>query len=200
MIRFAPTITAGFLCLALGGCALAGSHPPTTYDLIAPRAFAGSTHPAHWQLVVDEPDAVRALDTDRIMVCPKPGQISYFKGAAWSDRLPRLLQARMVETFQNTGVVKAVSSSMDQVDGDYTLDTEIHAFQIDIDQGGPAADVDIFAKLINSKSSRVVASKAFSARVLAANDSTQAGVDALNQALTEVLQDATNWVSRRGRS
>jgi cholesterol transport system auxiliary component len=179
--------------LSLGGCA--ASHPPTTYDLIAPRAFAGSTHPANWQLIVDQPSALQALNTNRIMVRPAPGQIAYYKGAAWGDRLPSLLQARIIETFQNTGAVRSVSSSADMVTGDYTLDSEIRAFQVDINRPSVAANVDLFVKLVNSRTGRVVASRDFSARIPAPNDSTQAGVNALNQALTEVLQDTANWVS-----
>jgi cholesterol transport system auxiliary component len=71
--------------------ALGGNSAPTTYDLIAPRSFAASAKPARWQLVVNEPTAVHALDTDRIMVRPRADQISYYKGVAWSDRLPHLL-------------------------------------------------------------------------------------------------------------
>lgn len=69
MSRSAPIFTTGLICLGLAGCALAlgGNAAPTTYDLIAPRSFAASAKPARWQLVVNEPTAVHALDTDRIM-------------------------------------------------------------------------------------------------------------------------------------
>ncbi|MGB6388699.1 MAG: ABC-type transport auxiliary lipoprotein family protein, partial [Methyloceanibacter sp.] len=191
MTRSAPIIALGLMCLGLAGCALAlgGSAAPTTYDLIAPRSFAATAKPARWQLVVNEPTAVHALDTDRIMVRPRADQISYYKGVAWSDRLPHLLQVRTIETLQNSGAVKAVTSSSDRVDGDYSLSMEIRAFQIDAGNGRPAADVDIFAKLIDNNSSRVVATKGFSTRVPAASDAPAAGVAALNQALAEVLQD-----------
>ena len=53
---------------------------------------------------------MHALETDRIMVRQGGDKISYYKGIAWSDRLPRLVQARMIETFQNSGAVKAVSA------------------------------------------------------------------------------------------
>lgn len=199
MTRSAPIIALGLMCLGLSGCALAlgGSAAPTTYDLIAPRSFAATAKPARWQLVVNEPTAVHALDTDRIMVRPRADQISYYKGVAWSDRLPHLLQVRTIETLQNSGAVKAVTSSSDRVDGDYSLSMEIRAFQIDAGNGRPAADVDIFAKLIDNNSSRVVATKGFSTRVPAASDAPAAGVAALNQALAEVLQDTSTWVSAR---
>ena len=74
---------------------------------------------------------------------------------------------------------------------------EIRAFQIDNTNGRPAADVDIFAKLIDNNSSKVVASKGFSTRVASASDTPSASVAALNQALTEVLQDTSSWVATR---
>ncbi len=191
MSRSARALPAGLLCLGLVGCALAGNHAPATYDLVAPRSFAASAKPARFQLVVTEPSAVHALETDRILVRQGGDAISYYKGIAWGDRLPRLVQARMIETFQNSGAVKAVNTS-----GDYSLSTELRAFQIDVSGSQTAADVDIFAKLINSKGN-VVASKGFTARVTATSDSPAQAVAALNQAFTEVVQDTTTWVAAR---
>jgi cholesterol transport system auxiliary component len=172
-----------------------GGKPPITYDLVAPRSFAGAAKPAPWQLLVYEPTATSALDTSRLMVRPKADQVSYYKGIAWSDRLPRLVQTRMIETFQNSGAVKAVSPSS----GQYALAAELRAFQIDVSGGPAAAEIDIFAKLINTSNGRVVATKGFSARVAAKTDSPGDAIAALNQAFTEVLQDTTTWVaSRRG--
>ena len=108
----------------LAGCAI-GNKPPATYDLIAPRAFAGNKRPAPYQLVVLQPEATGALDTNRLMVRPKADQISYYKGVAWSDSLPSLVQARLIESFQNSGAVKSVSDTA----GQYGLATEIRAFQ-----------------------------------------------------------------------
>ena len=194
MSRSAPTLAAGLLCLGLAGCALAaGSKPPTTYDLVAPRSFAAAPRAANWQLVVYEPTAVHALETDRLMVRPRADQVSYYKGIAWSDRLPRLVQARIIETFQNSGAVKAVSASS----GQYALVTDLRAFQIDVTSGKAVAEIEIFSKLVNTSTGKVVATKGFSARVPATTDSPGDAIAALNQAFTEVLQDTTTWVASR---
>jgi cholesterol transport system auxiliary component len=194
MSRSAPTLATGLLCLGLMGCALAaGSRPPTTYDLVAPRSFSAAPRPAPWQLVVYEPTAVHALETDRLMVRPSADQVSYYKGIAWSDRLPRLVQARLIETFQNSGAVKAVSASV----GQYALVTDLRAFQIDVSSGKAVAEIEIFAKLVNTSSGKVVATKGFSARVPATTDAPGDAIAALNQAFTEVLQDTTTWVASR---
>jgi cholesterol transport system auxiliary component len=195
MSRSAPTLATGLLCLGLVGCALAAGSKPPTYDLVATHSFAGTKKPAPWQLVVYEPTATSALDTSRLMVRPQADQVSYYKGIAWSDRLPRLVQTRMIETFQNSGAVKSVSPST----GQYALATELRSFQIDVTSGRAAAEIDIFAKLINVSTGRVVATKGFSARVPATSDAPGDAIAALNQAFTEVLQDTTTWVaSRRG--
>lgn len=201
MSRPTPALATGILCLGLAGCAIAlgGKAAPTTYDLIAARSFAAVPKARNWQLVVIEPTAVQALDTNRILVRPGADQISYFKGATWSDRLPRLVQARTVETLQNAGVAKAVLSSSERAGGEYLLAMEIRSFEIDVAGRPPSADVDILAKLISAGSSKVIASKSFSAKVAAASDTPPAGVAALNQALTEVLQDTSGWVATARR-
>ena len=194
MARSAPALATGLICLGLVGCALAGgSRAPTTYDLIAPRSFSAATRPVKWQLVVAEPTAVHALETERIMVKPSADKISYYKGVAWSDRLPRLVQARMIESFQNSGAVKAVSSTY----GEYSLATELRSFQVDVSTGKAYAEIDIFAKLVSMTNSRVVTSKGFSARVAANTDAPGDVVSALNQAFTQVVQDVNTWVGAR---
>lgn len=193
MSRSAPTLAAGLLCLALAGCALASTRPPTTYDLVAPRSFAAAHKAASWQLVVYEPTAIHALETDRLMVRPSADQVSYYKGVAWSDRLPRLVQARIIETFQNSGAVRTVSAT----NGQYALVTDLRSFQIDVSSGKAIAEIEIFAKLVNVNSGKALATKSFSARVPAATDAPTDAIAALNQGFTEVLQDTTTWVASR---
>jgi cholesterol transport system auxiliary component len=136
---------------------------------------------------------VHALDTDRLMVRPAADQVSYYKGVAWSDRLPHLLQARMIETFQNSGAVKSASATT----GQYALVTDLRSFQIDVSSGKAAAEIEIFAKLVNLNTGKVIATKGFSARVPATTDSPTDAIAALNQGFTEVLQDTTTWVATR---
>lgn len=199
MFQPAPALAAVLVSLGLAGCSLAagGKANSSTYDLIASRSFAAVPRAKGWQLVVVEPTAVQALDTNRILVRPGADQISYFKGASWSDRLPRLVQTRTIETLQNAGVAKAVLGTSDRASGEYMLAMEIRAFEIAVSNTSASADVDIFAKLISATSSKVVASKGFSAKVAAESDTPKAGVAALNEALTQVLQDTASWVAAR---
>jgi cholesterol transport system auxiliary component len=89
--------------------------------------------------------------------------------------------------------VKAVSGST----GQFALVTDLRAFQIDVTSGKAYAEIEIFAKLVNAGSGKVIATKDFSARVPAQSDSPADAIAALNQAFTEVLQDTTTWVASR---
>lgn len=197
MSRAGSAIAVAMLGVYLGACSLMGGSAPATYDLIAPRSFASQARPSRIQLVVAEPTAVRALDSERIMVRPSAEKVSYYPGAVWSDRLPRLLQARMIEAFENSGAVKAVANSSDRIEGDLTLQTVVRSFQIDVGEGSPSAQIDLFAKLVDSRQGKIVASKSFSSRVAASQDTPAGGVNAMNQALTETLQDVVGWVGSR---
>lgn len=186
--------------LMLGGCGMGPSAPPATYDLLAPKVMTLSApRPAKFQLVVNEPNAVRSLETDRIMVKPGSEQISYYKGAAWSDRLPRLLQARMVESFQNAGLVSGVGGRADRIDADLELATQIQAFQVEVNSGSAEAHANLHVKVVDGQRGRIVASRAFEARVKTSPDDVGKMVVDLNQAFDSVLREMVPWVAKQHR-
>ena len=122
---FLNATTVALSGILLGGCLGSGVSPVATYDLVAPKVMTlTAPRAAKFQLVINEPAAVRSLENDRIMV-RDGARVAYYKGAAWTDRLPRLMQARMVEAFQNTGLVSAVGSRSDRLDADFELSTQV---------------------------------------------------------------------------
>jgi cholesterol transport system auxiliary component len=202
VIRF---FCAGLICLWLGGCAFAGmgsSTPPETFNLSAPSMSPASYRRWPIQLTVLRPTALRALDTDRIVVMAPGGRLSYFDDAAWSDRLTSLVQTRVVEAMQDSKAFSAVLTPQDRVEGDYTLSVEIRDFQLEVGEGQPAAVVTFFAKLTQEKAGKVIAAKEFTARVPAAKDNAAAGVASLQADFNQVTQALVDWLAsaRKGRS
>jgi len=186
---------AALLCVALSGCALLGSgkKAPNTYDLLAPAKTSAGQR-LGLQIIVNTPSAVRALENDRILVKPNTAQLAYFPGAAWSDRLPRLVQARLVEAMQNSRRFRAVGDGRDKIDGDIQVLSNIRAFQIEIEPGRVTAHIEMFIKLVDDKSQRTVSSKIFRTFVDARDNSTEAGIDALNEAFQNIVPKIVKWV------
>lgn len=196
-----------FAAAALGGCSLTGAvkgafsdnSVADTYDLVVDPLRINKAKRLDQQLVVTAPQAVRALAGDNILVKPSPTNVTYYGRAVWGDRLPKLLQARMVEAMRLSGRFRAVSDGSDRIKGDVTLATTIEAFQVEVNEARAEAVVTVFAKLIHMESGKVFASTKFSHRVPAKSREVSHGVASLNEAANLLMADLTRWAVKRGR-
>lgn len=187
--------------LAIHGCTvtslgLGPESPPKTYDLLSPvDNSSGEVARTPFQVLVREPAAIRALAGDRILIKPAPAEIVYFGKAVWSDQLTRLLQARIVETLQNSGRFAAVSDGRARIDVDLELTTSIRKFQIDMLSSGAVASVALHSKIIDQRGGRVIAARGFVAHARADDNSLSASVTALNIAMQDVLPKLSHWIA-----
>jgi cholesterol transport system auxiliary component len=195
-LRVTRAASLAMLALTLGGCAALGisAPPPSTFDLIAPKSarIAGG---ARGQLVVGEPTAIAVLDTEKIVVRPTAGEVAHLAGVQWSDRLPKLLQARIVQSFENISRIKAVGRPGDRLTPDYQLVLDVRAFNIAATTE-PFAEVEIGAKIVTDKEGRVIAAKVFRATVPTPTTEGAAAVSAVNAAFGQAAADIVQWAAR----
>jgi cholesterol transport system auxiliary component len=179
------------VALAPSGCtALLATTPSNIFDLSAPgdvRAPRGGV-----QVLVPEPTTVRALDTDRIAARPSPSEYAYLPGVVWSDRLPKLLQARMVETLQNSGHIRAAAVPGQGLLIDYQLVIDVRAFELR--QEGATAD--FAARVMDDRNGRVLRSRVFREVVPVASTRPAVVVQALDFAMDKTFADIANWALR----
>ena len=197
--RMAHMRKLGALWLALGlcGCALITppGPPPTTFDLQpSAGAVADGARRAGATVIVAEPTALSALNSERIVARPSPTQITYFGGAQWSDRLPALVQTRTIHALENAAWLRSVGRPSDALTADYRLMSDIRAFGVEVG-AAPTASVEIAVKLVNDRTGRIVAARVFRAAVPAAAKDAAAGVAALDAALGQVLAEMVAWAS-----
>ena len=190
---------AGVLALALltGACAALGlgdKEPVPTFNLQAPQTppRAGGIR---GQLVIPEPTAISALDSERIVVRPSAGQVATLGGAQWSDRLPKLLQARILETFENSGRLRAVGRPGDRLSADYQLLIDVRAFHLAVAPEA-AGEVEIAARIVADRSGRIVAGQVFRASTPAAGTDGAAAVTAIEASFRSVAVQLVRWVTR----
>lgn len=179
-------------CLAAGALLLAGcaGPTPTTYDLSAPRDV-GRGGGGRVAMVVAEPSTVQALDSDKIVVKDSAGALSFAGGGQWADRVPKLVQTRLIQTFENAGRLAAIARPGERIVPDLQLNTDIRSFNIDTAAG--AAVVEITAKLVGDRSGKVQRAKLFQARVPASAGDAGAAAQALDRALSQVLVEIVRW-------
>jgi cholesterol transport system auxiliary component len=179
------------LTAALGGCSvLIPQSPNAIFDLSAPADVAAPR--GNMQVLVPEPTAVRALDTDRIAARPSDAQYAYLGGAVWSDRLPKLVQARLVQMLQNSGRVRAAAVPGQGLLIDFQLVVDIRAFELT--SSGAVADFAV--RLMNDSNGRVVRSRVFRAVVPVTAADARSVVPALDQAMDQIFAEIADWMFR----
>ncbi|WP_046120887.1 ABC-type transport auxiliary lipoprotein family protein [Ensifer aridi] len=144
------------------------------------------------QILVPEPTALKTLASDQIVVRLSKSELQYLARAQWGDSLPRMVQDRLVQTFDNTGRVAGVGRPGQGLAIDYQLITEIRAFEISTD-GAPTAIVEIFAKILNDRNGTVLTQKAFRAVAPVREAGNPAFVTALDAAFAQVAADIVGW-------
>jgi cholesterol transport system auxiliary component len=181
----------------LTGCGggLLGGSAPTAFDLAAVDAFPRHGSAARGPLVVAEPTTLALLDSDRIAVRSVGDEVSYLPGALWSDKLPRLVQTRIVQSFENAHRLAAVGRQGDRLAATYQLLLDLRAFEI-VASNEPHAQIEITAKILDERSGRIVAARVFTAAAPAAGIDGANAVAALNAALATVTRDLVIWTER----
>ena len=185
----------GVLVIVVTGSLAACSTPPSpTFDLSAAKDTVARRGRIGGQLIVYEPVALAAYDSDRVVVKGGSQGLAYLPGAQWADRLPRLVQTRIIQSFENANHFRSVGRPGDQITATTVLNSEIRAFQID-DQTRMAV-VEISAKIIAPTSGQILKAELFRASTpVSAIDATGATA-ALDESLRSVLQQIVNWSAR----
>ena len=170
---------------------------------VSTQVFAPQVHVAPdpawpqvaWQLAVARPSAIDMIDSRRIAVSPTAGQIQVYKGVAWDDTVPDIVQSALVETFEDSGRIAAVSRMIGGTHADYVLHTDLRDYQAVYKdpKGPPQVVVTIRARLTDAVSNRIVTSNTFHQEAPAVSTSVRDVAAAFDTALSATVHDVVGW-------
>jgi phospholipid/cholesterol/gamma-HCH transport system substrate-binding protein len=86
-----------------------------SYDLTALHAAEATARPVPLQLVVTDPTALAALDSERIQTVSANGAYASVPDAQWSDALPKLLQVKIIRSLEDAGRFAGISRPLEGV-------------------------------------------------------------------------------------
>lgn len=167
--------------------------PLPIYDLAAPKTFPALAEVPHWQLVIPEPTALLAFNSDKITVTSAPGETTPLENAQWSDNLPILFQEKVVQGFENAGYGAEVSRSRDGFNPDYQLLIDIRRFVI-ATTSAPEAEIEFVAKVLGPDG-KIVAARTFEATASAASLVPPVAAAALNEAFGKCVTALVLWAA-----
>ncbi len=181
---------AAVVALAAALAACASTPAPPTFDLTAPRGPVQAR--VSGQFVVAEPVTLLIYDGDRIVVRSR-GQVAVIPGGQWADRLPKLIQARLIQTFENVGMAAGVGRPGERILPDRQINLDIRAFEVDADRGEAIAEITV--KLVRDQTGKVSATRVFLAREAVGAVEAAPAAAALDRALSRVLVDIVRWTA-----
>jgi cholesterol transport system auxiliary component len=194
--RFLRRSAAFFLVLALAACSsLFGGPPENLYRPTPQTSFPANLPSRDVRLVIDVPRASPGLDSSRIALVRPPVSFDYFADSAWTDRAPVVVQAALLESFENSGRLVALDRDSIEAEPDFVLRTQLRHFEAEYDRatGPPLARVAIRVRLVSAGDRRIVAETAFSRSARAAANDVPNIVAALDRALGEVIDEIVAW-------
>ena len=192
--RLATALVLATSVMSLSGC-LGGSANKDTFSLSAMPEVTGPSA-KNRQILIPEPTALKALDSEQVVIRISGVEIQYLSKARWSDRLPKMVQAKLVEAFENTGRLGGVGKPGEGLAIDFQVVTDIRAFQVETN-GATHASIEISAKLLNDRNGTVRSQKVFSASVPVSGSDNRAYVAALDTAFAQVTSEIVAWTLKQ---
>jgi cholesterol transport system auxiliary component len=213
--RVALLLPAAVVAGGLAGCIdipIAKDAAPRLYVLTPKSTYPADLKTVDWQLLIDAPVSPAGLNTARIALQDSPIELRYFSLASWTDSAPRMVQALIVESFENSGKIVSVGREQIGLRADFILKTELREFQAEYEEAipdkatelGPAASppwarVRINAKLVQMPQREIVAHQTFERRVRAKANRMSDIVDAFDEALGKALKSMVVWTLDTGQ-
>src|ERR1700674_4687709 len=116
-----------------------------TYDLDALQNQGPAAKTIKGQLAIPEPTAVVMLETQRMLFSPAQ-DVPEFSEFVWADAIPKLFQARLIESFENYDIAHAPLRTADIGQADFQLLIDVRRFQIAVDSQ-PAVQIGLSARI-----------------------------------------------------
>ncbi len=173
-----------------GGAVASGKLP--IYTLTAVRDFPPLQGPQRGQIAIPEPAALMSLSSDKILIAKGAGVGASIENAQWSDNLPVLFQAKVIESFEDSGYFQAVGRPTDGFEADEQVLTDLRTFRI-VTTPEPAAAVAFSAKILSG--GRMKATRVFEAAVPIAATDGAAAAAGLNEAFAKTVKALVEWAA-----
>src|SRR6266446_6280943 len=161
-----------------------------TYDLRAPQNLGPASKAIKGQLAIPEPTAVAMLETQRFLFSPAK-DVPGFADALWADSIPKLLQARLIESFENYDIAHAPLRVADIGQTDLQLLVDVRRFRISGDSD-PTAEIGLSARIVD-RNGKVIASRLFEDSQKFDKVEPPAAVAAFDDAFGRIAKDMIAW-------
>lgn len=159
------------------------------YSLTAPYDIAQCERSTGLVLALSDPGGLMGLNSDKIPVIGTETPPEFAK-AQFTDNLPQLMQAKVIESLENTRCFKSVSRPIDGVEPDAQIILDIRNFNVVLQPKAEAA-VDLSARFASK--GKLVGAQTFREKAALANLDATSAVTALDTAFGKGVKALAAW-------
>jgi cholesterol transport system auxiliary component len=187
---------AGAIVFTAGCSGIVG--PPAAPQLYILKPSLGPLDDApavKWALEIGGPNAMDSLDSERIALSNSSTTMDYYANAAWTARVPLMLQSLLVQAFEESGKIASVAPDTSALHSDYVLQTDIRDFEAryDTPDAAPKVVVRVEAKLFRTHARNIVGSLSAVQEAQASGTNLDSVVRAFNDATAALLKQIAEW-------
>ncbi|MDO9207536.1 MAG: ABC-type transport auxiliary lipoprotein family protein [Sulfuricurvum sp.] len=185
-----------FTLFILSGCT---THTPniTEYSLttVHPSSADIPTVSSPKTLQLATTKTLPSLNSKSIFYLKTNQEIGSYLYSRWIDTPSSMIENAFTAVLQKSALFSAVIPASSHANGDYLLESNLHAFYHRIhDNQTSDGVIDITYRLINTKSKATVATKRFTLIHPSQTNNAKGGVDALNNALNSLNSQVVQWL------
>ena len=172
-----------------------GATPPhkVTYDLQAVDGFDSPRRPLQAGLTIAEPTATTRLQTQRFLFADGEEPRGDFADVQWSDSLPALIQAKLLQSFENYDIAHAPLRADNLAEGGQRLLIDLRQFEIG---GAPRlqASLALSVKLVDG-AGHLQAARIFEKTAPLESATPAAAAAAFNRAFDTLAREVVLWTA-----
>jgi phospholipid/cholesterol/gamma-HCH transport system substrate-binding protein len=175
---------------------MTGAAPPprkVIYDLRAVSGFETPHPPLPAGLTIAEPTATTRLQTQRFLFSGGEEPQDDFANAQWSDGLTALVQAKLLQSFENYDIAHAPLRADNLSDGGLRLLTDLRQFEVVLEPT-PQASISLSAKLVGG-TGRLQAARVFEKSAPLNGLTPVKAAAAFNQAFDALARELVPWTA-----
>ena len=189
-------VIAGVLMAALGGCASFGPQEAQRYYVLeaSPAGAKAAVTPRAATLLVAPTTVSGFYETQDIVYSRAPGMRAYYQLHTWAERPGRRLSELLVMRLERAGSFSTVATVLGGVRGQVILGTHLAEFYHDAATAPGSVKVVVTAELTDPVRRILLARRTFERSVPAPSYDAPGAVQALNAAVTALLDDIAAWV------
>ena len=131
------------------------------------------------------------LQTQRMLFSPV-GDNPGFADFMWADSIPKLVQARLIDSFENYDIAHAPLRTAELGQADYQLLIDIRRFRIAADSSDTRVEIGLSARIVD-KNGKVSASRLIETSEKLDKAEPAAAVAAFDAAFARIAKELIGW-------